>query len=234
MTSSGTYNFTMQNSGIVLEAFDRIGIRGSGVTSAHMLSARTSLNLALQSWANKGLRLWLVQLVTVPLVANQSVYSVDPKVIDILDVYYSTPLNDGTGQVIDRIMEPISRTDYASYANKQQPGFPTVWWFDRLNSPTVTFWQPPLLGSPDASISYYCMVRAQDANIGGLETPDVNYRFLDALCAELAARLSEKYNPVIEQGMRLKAKMAWDEAAAEDRERVTTWIRPVLTGYWTP
>ena len=69
-----------------------------------------------------------------------STFSVDPNTVVILDAYVSN-LNSGSN--IDRIIMPISRTEYASYPNKQQQGFPTVFWFDRLLAPTVTLWPVP-------------------------------------------------------------------------------------------
>jgi hypothetical protein len=59
---------------------------------------------------------------------------------------------------------PISRTDYASIANKQQTGFPTSYWFDRLINPNLYIW--PL--SPQSGIytlTYYRMRQAQDSDL---------------------------------------------------------------------
>lgn len=229
---SGTFNFNLSNSDVVTEAFERCGVRLPQLTSQHMMSARRSLNLEMQRWSNLHLNLWKVALTTVPLVTGQSVYPVNANVIMILDMYYSFP-SGVPGQTIDRILEPVSRTDYASYSNKLQPGTPTVFWFDRLNVPSITLWQPPSVGSPN-SISYYYFTQIEDANLGSGEIPDINYRFQDALCAGLAARLAEKYAPALEAGLRQKAQAAMEEATAEDRERVAMHIRPVLRSYWTP
>lgn len=230
MASSNTYNFQLTNSDLLLDAFDRAKVRPAAITSEHMVSARRSLNLELQRWANKGPLLWAVDLQTVPLVAGQSTYTVPANTIDILDVYYQTP--QSSGGFIDRIMEPVSRTDYASYANKTLAGTPTVYWFDRLNAPTITIWQPPSNGSP-YQFSYYRWRRLQDANLGSGETPDINYRFQDAFCAGLAARLAEKFSDAAtEQKLRITAQQAWEESSLEDRERTAVHITPRLTGYW--
>lgn len=228
-TTSGTYNFNLNNSDVVLEALDRIQVRGPAVTSSHMVSANRSLNLALQTWSNRGVNLWAVDLQTIDLVAGQKTYDIPPETIDILDVYYVQPVS--TAPSINRILEPISRTDYAAYSNPDLQGIVTTYWFDRTNSPTITFYQVPAQGSP-YTVNYYRLRRMQDASIAAGQLPDVNYRFLEALCADMAARLAEKYNPGLEQGMRLKAKMTWDEAWAEDREKVPVFITPALERYW--
>lgn len=229
-STSGTYDWKLSTSDCVLESFDRIGLRPPAITANHLVSARRSLNLALQTWANRGISLWLVDKITVPLVAGQSVYSVDPKVIEVLDLYYSIP--NGDGSTIDRLLEPISRTDYASYSMKSLEGTPTTYWFDRLNAPTITLWQPPTQGSP-YSITYYYVSRPQDANLGGGEFPNINYRFYEAFSADLAARFAEKYAPALLPEKRMAAKVAWDEAAAEDREVVALHLIPRLQGYWS-
>lgn len=228
-TTSGTYNWALSESDVISEAFERAGIRTPSLTAAHMVSARRSLNLELQTWANRGTNLWEVDLVNVPLVQGQAVYSVSSNTIDILDMYYSQPVTGSTN--IDRIMEPISRDTYAAYSNKLLQGTPTVYWFNRGDNPTITIYQNPGQGSP-YSINYYRVKRMQDANVGGGELPDINYRFTDALCAGMAARMAEKYNPQLEPQLAMKAKMAFQEAWAEDREKVAIMIQPQLGGYW--
>lgn len=232
---SGTTDWVLSGSDALIEALDRVQIRPSAITSQHLISGRRSLNLVLQTFANRGVNLWAVDLQTLELVVGQNTYDVPADTISVLDMYFRTPITSTSPQQYsDRYMESISRTDYASYANKDQQGYPTVFWFDRLNSPTITLYQSPIVDTANDGyyIQYYRMRRLQDANATGLEDMDLNYRFYEALCAELAARLAEKYSPELEAGMRQKAKMAWDEAAAEDREDVTLHITPNLSGYF--
>ena len=94
-------------------------------------------NMLLSRWSNQGVNLWKVELVTQNLVQGQATYPVDPSIVMILDSYVTT--NSGSSST-NRIILPISRTEYASYPNPQQQGFTTVYWFDRLISPTITLW----------------------------------------------------------------------------------------------
>ncbi len=135
MTLSGTRNFAPSLGQLTLYAFNLIGIRNTEVLQEHMESARMAANLVLADWANKGVNLWEVELVTVSFVQGTATYSVSPSVVNILDLYVTTV--NGT-QNIDRYILPVSRTEYATYQNKNQQGFPTVYWHDRLDSPSVT------------------------------------------------------------------------------------------------
>ena len=151
MTTSGTYAFNPALGELTIYAFNLCGLRGASLLQEHMQSARMASNMLLSRWANQGVNLWKVDLVTVPLVTGQSTYSVDAKTVVILDAYVT---NDQTGENIDRIIMPISRTEYASYPNKEQQGFPTVFWFDRLLSPTVTLWPVPNVDNGPSTLSY--------------------------------------------------------------------------------
>jgi hypothetical protein len=141
MATSGTYAFNPSLGELVLYAYNVCGVRPSTLAQEHMSSARMAANLMLSRWSNQGVNLWAVDLVTVPLSEAVTTYSVDPSTVMILDAYIET--SSGSGSPIDRIIMPVSRTEYASYPNKEQQGFPTVFWFDRLISPTITLWPVP-------------------------------------------------------------------------------------------
>lgn len=141
-----------------------------------------------------------------------------------------TQLNSGFP--FDRILTSISRTDYAAQPNKLQQGPPTVFWFDRLSPiPTITTWYVPDGNGPYV-IFLYRMRRIQDAYATSGQTVDIPYRFLEALCADMAARLARKYAPALLQSLQIDAKMYWSEAAEEDRERVQLFLVPDTSGYF--
>lgn len=392
MTSSGTTNWFLDNAGIVVEAFDRCGIRPTELTRQHFFSATRSLNLALQAWSNMGPNLWQIQLESISLIAGVPSYTLPPDTINILDAYLETyqlgttvnqapnfsttigsktvtvvqpahglvssnwidlpvpvavggivlvgfyqvtvldgntytiqaganatslvnnggvvpqfttvsgsavvtcvltnhglapneqfgvgvqtsvgsiPLfgaytvgavtdpntftfsaqyqaasndtefeNSGNVQLqtqamsadpIDRTMTSISRTDYSSQSDKVSQGIPTTFWFDRLSPiPTVTMWNVPDDNGPYAFF-YYRMRRIQDASTQGGETADIPYRFLDAICAEMARRLARKYAPAMVTELKAEAVEAWAAATGEDRERVQLFLAPDTSSYF--
>lgn len=229
MTSSGTYGFSPGNGEIVLAAFERIQVRLPEIRQEHMSSARRELNFLMAAFSNMTPNLWKVELDTIDLVENIPTYSIPAKVVMILDSYRS--INSGTSNQTNIYTTPISRTEYASYATPQTPGPPTVFWFDRTISPTVTFYPTPDGGGPYVW-NYYACVQIQDANLPGGETPDVPYLWLDALVAGLAHRLSRIYAPPLEQIRKMDAQEAWAMAAAQNTENTNMSIQPAIGAYY--
>lgn len=229
MTSSGTYDFELANADVLTESFDRCGIRIAQVTRSQMTSATRSLNLELQSWANMGPNRWLVSEVVEPLIQGVKTYDVPQETVFLLSAFIRT--FDGNGDPTDRIITGISVNDYSSMPNKFQEGLPTVYWFDRLISPTITLWEVPDNNGP-YELHYYRVTRPQDAAAKMGQTPDIPYRFIDALCAGVAVRLARKYMPSMVMELKMEAKEALELALEEDRERVPLFITPDLSGYW--
>lgn len=228
MTSSGTYDYTLSNGEAVIAAFERVQVRVPSLRQEHMASARRELNLLLVEWANRQVNLWKVEQLQVTLVNGTPTYDIPARVVMILDAYLT--LNDSTTQQTDRYLTPISRTDYASYAAKFTPGPPTTYWFDRLISPTLTTW--PVVDSDDYIFNYYACSQMQDAALGGGETPDIPYLWLDALVAGLAHRLSRSYAPALEAQRMTDAKAAWEIAATQNTENVPTSFALNLGRYY--
>ena len=229
MTSSGTYNFQPSLGELVLNAFARCGVRRTAIMQEHMTDARFETNLMLSSWANQGVNLWEVVLISVPLVQGQTTYTVPAKVVMILDAVIQQ--NTGTSSQFDRVIMPISRTEYSQTPNKLQQAPPTVFWFDRLINPTVTLWPVPDQTST-YTLNYYAVTQIQDAELTDAQTVDIPYRWLDALAAGLAARLAAIYAPDRMQMLEAKAAQAYTIAATQDTENVPLYITPGLAGYF--
>ena len=209
----------------MLEAFARCQIRPTALTSDHLADARRSLNLALQSWANKGLLLFTLEQNTIQLVQGQAAYILPPEVVSIADAYYSTIIGTGQGpdwdaplynpsqpivtndpQVVitqsqDRWLQPRGHADYAMIPNKQMEGY------RQLSTGSSGLGRRTSLSrrsgrcrqSPirRAAVTYFAVRQIQDAGLQNGETPDAPTRYLDALSAELAWRLARKYAPAL-------------------------------------
>ena len=225
MTTSGTYAFNPALGEIVLYAYQNIGVRPTSVLQEHMESARMATNMMLSRWSNQGVNLWAVDLITVPLVEGQSTYAVDGNTIMVLDAYTTTDSG------IDRVIMPISRTEYASYPNKAQQGFPTSYWYDRLISPTLTLWPVPD-GSSATILKYYRVRQVQDANLQNGENTEIPYRWLEAFADGLAYRLARIWAPQAAQMLKGQADESYQIAAIQDVETVPTYISPMLSSYF--
>jgi len=236
MSTSGTYNFGSIATGgapglgeMTLYAFNLIGIRNTSILQEHMESARMASNLMLGRWSSQGVNLWAVDLITVPLVQGTSTYTVDPNTIVMLDAYVTV----GTGNAAQNlIMLPISRTEYASYPNKTQQGRPTVFWFDRLLSPTVTLW--PVPDGSQVSFSYYRVRQIQDANLQNGQQVELPSYFLEAFSLGLALRLAMIWAPDKVQLLKGAADEAYQIAASQNIETSQYYISPSISSYYRP
>lgn len=225
-TTTGTFLFNPSAGEIVLDAFGRCQLRPSEITQSHMFTARMKLNLLLSEWSNNQVNLWEVDLQSIPLVQGTATYTVPAETVMVLDLYIST----GT-PAIDRYANPISRTEYASIANKTTQGNPSQYWFDRLVAPTVTFYQVPD-GSQTYTANYYRVRQTQDADVTNGLNVEVQTRWLAAFTAGMAWMLSETYAPALEDKLFARYQRAWNIAAAQDTENVPLYIGPQLGSYF--
>ena len=231
MTTSGTYNFDPALGELTLYAFNIAGLRNTSLIQEHMQTARMATNAMLSAWANKGVNLWTVDLVTVPLVQGTATYSVDASTIMVLDAYMR--IDDGISDPIDRIILPISRTEYASYPNKDQQGFSTTFWFDRLTSPTITLWPVPD-GTSAQYLKYYRTRQIQDANFSNGQTVEIPYRWVEAFADGLAYRLAKIWSPDKAVALKAVADESYNVAAFQDVEVAQQYISPQIQGYYRP
>lgn len=227
MTSSGTYNFNISNSNIIVEAFSRIGVRRSSLLAEHIQDGVTATNLAMVTLSNKIPNLWTSELQTVNLISGTATYTLPAYTVMIIACYIRT--GSGVSQN-DRLLFPASTYEYASYPNKNQSGFPSVFWFNRQITPQITFWSVPDDNGPYTA-ELQCVNQLQDANVASGETPNVPYRFLDALAADVAHRLSRIYAPTLEPVRKSDAMEAWAIAATNDTENVALNLVPGLSAY---
>ncbi len=229
MTSSGTYTFQPSLGELVLFAYNLIQVRPTSIVQEHMESARMAMNLLLADWSNDTPNLWKVDLVEVPLVEGQATYSVDPSTIVMLDAYIR--IDDGNADPQDRIILPISRTEYASYPNKAQQGFPTVFWYDRLINPEVTLWQVPD-GVSAQYLRYYRVRQIEDAEFSSGQTADLPLRWLPAFANGLALQLARIWNPGAISVVAPFAEKSLLKAQGQDVETAAIYVSPMLGGYY--
>jgi hypothetical protein len=229
MTTSGTYTFNPSLGEAVLYAYNLCGIRPTSLAQEHMQAANMAANMLLARWSNQGVNLWAVDLVTVTLVQGQSTYTVDPNTVMILDAYME--ITNNSSQPIDRIIMPVSRTEYASYPNKEQQGFTTVYWFDRLLNPTITLWPVPD-GNSAQLLKYYRVRRIQDSNYTNGQTVEIPYLWQEAFAYGLAARLAVIFAPDKYPTLKAEAAEAYQIAADQNVEYAQQYISPQVAGYY--
>jgi hypothetical protein len=230
ITTSGSYAFNPSSGQCTLAAYERIGIRAPSIRPEHMNTAILESNLAMVKFSNLQPNLWKVTLTSQTLTATVASYAIPSNVVMILDAYISQ--NFGTPNQTDLYITPVSRTEYASYANKQTPGRPTSFWFDRTPpNQTAIMWPVPDANGP-YTLNYYACLQMQDVALAGGQTLDVPYLWLDAYIAELAHRFARVYKPELEAVRKADAKEAWTEAAGQNVENVSLSVAPSIKTYY--
>jgi hypothetical protein len=223
MTTSGTTAFNMDFTEIAEEAWERAGRE---MRSGYDLrTARRSMNLLTIEWQNRGINLWTIDEGTVNLVQGTSQYTLPADTIDLLEQVIRTGAGNVTTQS-DLTISRISVSTYATIPNKLSQGRPIQVWIERLrDAPKINVW--PVPDSNDYIFKYYRMRRIQDAG-SGVETADMNFRFLPCLVAGLAYYIAMKDPELAPRIQMLKA--AYDEqfdlAAGEDREKASIHFVP--------
>lgn len=224
--TSGTYNFAPSLGEVVLNAFSRIGVRRTEILQTHLEDARIEANLLLAKISNQQPNLWTVDQQALPLLQGAPTYTVPAETVMILDVFlrYGSP-------VTDRSLYPVSRSEYSTYPNKATQGFPNVYWFDRLVSPTITLWPTPD-GNGPYTLYYYRVRQVQDAEYENGQNIEIPYLWLDAFSAGLAHRLARIYAPQVEAQRKADSEEAWATAAIQNTENVGMALSPGLSSYF--
>lgn len=226
--TTGTYNFAPSMGEAVLFSYGLCGVRRIAITQSHMEDARMATSMLMGRWSADGVNLWQVDLQCIPLIKGVTTYSVPSNTIVMLDAYYT--INNGQ-QEIDRIMTPISRTEYANYPNKHQEGSPTVFWMDRLLAPTVTVWPAP--NGQQAAFKYYRLRQTQDSEFQNGQNVEIPWYFLEPYVFGLGMRLATIWAPDRAPGLKLLADESWGIAQRQNRETSNVYISPMVNGYFT-
>lgn len=226
VNTSKTYNFNPSNNEIIAQAFARIRIPRPEILTQHIQDAVMELNTLFSRLNNMGPNLWTVDLQSIPLIQGSATYTVPAETIMVLDVFirYGSPTTD-------RILYPISRSEYAALSNKATQGFPSQFWFDRLISPTITFYLTPDGNGPYTAF-YYRFRQIQDSTFANNIVAEIPNRWIDAIIAGLAHRMARIYRPELEQIRKMDADEAWTIAATQDTENVPLVIAPGIGRYF--
>lgn len=224
MATSGTYTFSPNLGEIVINAFAKCGIRRTEITNQHMEDARMEANFMMSDWAGDGINLWEVQKTTIDLFQGQAEYPIPANVVFMLDVYIR---QDG----FDRLIFPISRSDYASFAQKDLQGYPTSFWFDRLINPTLYVWPVPDQDG-QYTLTYYYMRQAMDSELTNGTQPEVPWYYLNAFADGLASRLAYIYAPDKVAVLQPKSDKSWFRALQVGSENVPITLNVGLRGYF--
>jgi hypothetical protein len=224
MATSGTATFNMDFTEIAEEAWERAGRE---MRSGYDLrTARRSMNLLTIEWQNRGINMWTIDSGTVNLVQGTATYALPADTIDLLEQVIRTDAGS-TSKQSDLSLSRITVSTYSSIPNKLSEGRPIQVYIDRGQvNPSMTLWPVPDKSSTYV-LNYWRMRRIEDAG-SGIQTSDVNFRFLPPLVAGLAYYVAMKDPELVDRIPMLKAayEESYDLAAGEDREKASLHLIP--------
>ena len=223
MATSGTATFNLDINEIIEEAYERAGL-GRAFSGNDYRTARRSLNLLGQEFANRGINLWTIEEATQALSSGTASYTLPADVVSILDHV----IRSGSGSTqSDLSITRMSVGEYASINNKNTQGRPTRIYIERLrDAPRITVW--PVPESDTFTLVYYRIRRIEDSVSGSNSQYDAPTRFLPAIVSGLAYHLALK-NPDLANRVQLLKGVYEDDfnlAATEDRDRTDFRIIP--------
>ena len=231
-TTSGTATFEkgFSISDIVEEAYERLGIQG--VSGYQLKSARRSLNILFQEWANRGLHYWEVANNSITLVADQATYTMFRSTADgtssatavygVDDVLEASYRNSN----VDTPLTKISRSQYQALSNKTSTGTPSQYFVQRfIDKITITLYLTPGSNEAGKFLNYYYVKRIQDAG-DYTNDADVPYRFVPCMTAGLAYYLAIKNAPDRVQMLKMLYEDELQRALQEDGSSSSTYISP--------
>ena len=233
-TSGQTFfNPTMDE--VIEEAFERTSMRGTR-TGFQLRSARRSLNIMFQEWANRGVHLWKVKLAKVPLVQGQAEYSFAtdstnfPNDLDeVLEAYYRNNSEPTAPQ--DIALTKIDRSAYSQTPNKLAQGTPSQYYAQRKLNPSIFLYTTPSASVSDATtpsnyqFCFYYMARIQDTG-AYTNTADVVNRFYPCMMSGLAYYLSLKFDPERTPALERTYESEMLRALDADNQGTSSFISP--------
>ena len=219
MATSGTNTFRPEIDEIVTEACERCGLDPTLIDRKVAVSARRSLNLMFSEWSVRGVNYWCTTETTLSLTASTRNYSLPVGTIDVLTAVLRRDSND-------TLLTRLSMTDYNAQVNKTSEGKTSQYFFDRQYTPQIYLW--PVPENSTDTIIYWGVTQLEDAT-ASYQDADVPYRWTEAMCSGLAAKLSLKLPGVPNDRIALlstQAETSFKYAADEEGEKAALRIIP--------
>lgn len=143
-----------------------------------------------------------------------------------------TGSSSGAGQnATDRIILPLSRSDYAAIANKYQEGFPTSYWWDRTIPSKFHLWPVPPWDITNG-LQYYVQHRPDDAVLGNGTQVDIPYEVYDYFTWSLAERVAFIYAPDKVPAIAARKQVAYLKYTQATTENVPITMSVQMRGYF--
>lgn len=207
MTTSGSYDFSINRDQLIEGALRLCGVIAQGETpsASQVTESARMLNLMVKAWEADGMPLWALTTYTIPLVANQTSYTLNsPKPLKPIQAW-----NRNTTSLVDIPMRMISRQEYNILGNKSTTGNPIQLYFQpNRDDSTVYLFPTPDSTSASQQVIYFTAQRPFQDFDAATDTPDFPQEWYQAVMYGLAQLLAGLYNIDVETRKMIAAEAA--------------------------
>lgn len=236
MATSGTTTYALTRDQVIQFALRKIGVLELGVTAnaTEVTNAAQALDMMIKSWVTKGIKLWTLQQVIVPLTASTSSYVIGPtgasptpaviadKPMKLMQAWLrntvATPDSDIPLQI-------LSQEEYNTFGSKYSTGTPNAVHLQvgRDTSTVYTYLTPDTTAVTNYDLYLQTQRLIQDAGTSA-QNLDFPAEWLYALGWNLAAELSTDYGVDAERIIYIEQKAAKFLTEVEDFDTEYTSI----------
>lgn len=220
MSTSGVTTFNLTSDQLVNAALRKIAVVGDGQSpSATQLSNGTqALNAMLKTFQTKGMPLWAISDMTVPLTATR-VYTLSPVPLKVIQAM----IEDGSSSIE---LNPKTHTDFNRLGNLDSTGQPNSYWYDTVG--TLHIWPTPDSVSIATKTVRLVYQRQTTDMVSSADTLDFPAYWQEAVIYGLAHRLSGEYGvPLMDrQDLAKVAEYFLEEALSFGTEEGSLFLEP--------
>lgn len=215
MALSGVRDQATTVGALVNDALSLIGGKvGQDTASAEDLATGIiALRLMLRTWAVKGVRLWLTEIQSVPLVDGTATYTLDPRTLEVSQAVRRQDDNDVPVRV-------ISREEYQRLPNKTTSGAPYAVFVDRQRtSTTATAYPVPGAAEDAANMTLRLTTKRQIQDpTASSEEIEIPAEWMEAVTYNLGIRMAPRLNLPIDPVIAAQALDFEATLTGQDRE----------------
>lgn len=224
-----TATYTVNRDQIINGALRVLGVVGAGdnPTPADYQNCAEALNLYIKQLQTKGLPLWKVQDLQVPMVAGQTTYTLGPSGNVVTDRPLRVVMafiRSSTGN--DTVLQVISRQEYMQQGYKPSQGVPNQCYYDpQLTNGVLYVYNTPF----DSTYTIHLQVQLPISDITSPNSiPEFPNEWYNLLKFGLADQVAMEYgvSANIRQELMMRAKMMLEEMIDWSQEEASTMFMP--------
>ena len=231
--------FTITRDQVIQLALRKLGVLDLGETpdTVSITNASFSLNLFIKQMATQGLKLWKINNIVLPLVTNQTKYTIGPPIDGPVDLDTDKPLkviqawlrNTSVTPNIDIPLMALSQQEYNTLGSKFSTGVANSYYYQVRNKIGELYvYLTPDSGTAEDYEVYLTVQQPMDDLNKAQEIPDFPNEWMNTLVWNLADQLAIEYSVPANhrQEIAQRAKMYRDELTDWDVEVTSTYFQP--------